>query len=264
MAPQGNLVRLPGCVVGSTTFNRHPEPLSIAGARESAGSLFGLLAGAQDLAQAAEIFRHYLRIAFRLDTEPDAKRRGGPRSVIASYRKLLEGWGFDSNSPQGAVLKGWVESRFGIAPTFHRAPLAEAASPAWVSYVGEKLGSRYQGNGIYFQLDLLFEFCQWSARRFAFPDPAPVPVWRGVNSVTEHPIVSGSLRSRKAILQLNNLVSFSLSREHAGQFGDWILSTRVPVEKLVFFPGLLGRSLLAGEGEVIALGGRYEVEMAYL
>ena len=34
----------------------------------------------------------------------------------ASYLKLLQGWGLDSNSAAGAVLKGWVESRFGIVP----------------------------------------------------------------------------------------------------------------------------------------------------
>jgi len=38
----------------------------------------------------------------------------------------------------------------------------------------------------------------------------------------------------------------------------------VPVQKLLFFPGLLGRSLLAGEAEVIAIGGAYEVTASYL
>jgi len=30
------------------------------------------------------------------------------------------GWMFNSNGFEGAVLKGWVESRFGIIPNFIR------------------------------------------------------------------------------------------------------------------------------------------------
>ncbi|HYB51535.1 MAG TPA: NAD(+)--dinitrogen-reductase ADP-D-ribosyltransferase [Burkholderiaceae bacterium] len=258
-----NLVGVPAQLIGSVAFNRHPVALSIAGTRESARGLFGLLEAAQNLAQACEIFGHFMELTFGLTPDPGARQRSERLRYRANYRKLLEGWGFDSNAAQGAVLKGWVESRFGLVPTFHAGALGRFPSPAWVRYIEQKMVSRFHGNCINLQLDLLYEYCQWAAQRFGLPARDRFAVWRGVNSLEEHRIVSGSLRSRHAVVQLNNVVSFSLSREHAEQFGDWILATSVPVQKLLFFPGLLGRSLLAGEGEVIALGGQYEVEAAY-
>lgn len=263
-----NLVGVPGALIGSTAFNRHPVALSIHGTRESARGLFDLLDTAGELAEAAEFFRHFMQITFGLTADAPARKRAGHLRWRASYLKLLEGWGFESNSPQGAVLKGWVESRFGLVPTFHRAPLQRFPSPAWIGYIEEKLASRFHGNCINLQLDLLYEYCQWAARRFGPPGcgrlPRVIPVWRGINTLDEHRVISGSLRERRAVVHLNNLVSFSLSREHAEMFGDWLLATDVPVQKLVFFPGLLGRSLLAGEAEVIALGGEYEISAAYL
>jgi NAD+--dinitrogen-reductase ADP-D-ribosyltransferase len=279
-----NLVGVPGGLIGSTAFNRHPVALSIHGTRESARGLFGLLDTASSLAEAADFFRHFMQITFGLVPDPQARKGAERLRWKASYLKLLEGWGFDSNSPQGAVLKSWVESRFGLVPTFHRAPLQRYPSPAWIAYIEEKLANRFHGNCIDLQLDLLYEYCQWAARRLWPPgagDPSAgiarggpgtrpravprlIPVWRGVNSLDEHRVVSGSLRERRAVVHLNSLVSFSLSREHAETFGDWLLATEVPVQKLLFFPGLLGRSLLAGEAEVIALGGEYEIRAAYL
>jgi NAD+--dinitrogen-reductase ADP-D-ribosyltransferase len=270
-----NLVGVPAGLIGSTAFNFHPVRLSIQGTRESARELFDLLETALSLAEAAEFFRHFMEIAFGLAPDPAGRHSGGKLRWKASYLKLLEGWGFDSNSPQGAVLKGWVESRFGLVPTFHRAPLERFPSPAWVRYIEEKLAGRFHTNCINLQLDLVYEYCQWAVRRFtpAASGPLPpvarilprtVPVWRGVNSLDEHRVLSGSLRSRSAIVHLNNLVSFSLSREHAEMFGDWLLATEVPVQKLLSFPGLLGSSLLAGEGEVIALGGQYAIRAGYL
>jgi len=258
-----NLVGVPAQLIGSIAFNRHPVPLSIAGARESARGLFTLLEETPNLGEAAETFAHYLEITFGLTPDPGARQRSEQLRWRANYRKLLEGWGFDSNGPQGAVLKGWVESRFGLVPTFHGGPLARFPSASWVRYIEQKMTSRFHGNCINLQLDLLYEFCQWAAQRFGLAGTDRIPVWRGVDSLDEHRIVAGSLREGHAVVHLNNLVSFSLSRSHAEQFGDWILATRVPVQKLLFFPGLLGRSLLAGEGEAIALGGRYEVEAAY-
>lgn len=262
-----NLVGVPASLIGSTAFNRHPVALSIHATRESARGLFDLLDSTPGLPEAAEVFRRFMQTTFGLAPDPQARERSGRLRWKASYLKLLEGWGFDSNSPQAAVLKGWVESRFGLVPTFHRAPLARFPSPAWVAYIEEKLASRFHGNCVDLQLDLLFEYCQWAVHRFGPPGSSPlsktIAVWRGVNSLDEHRVVSGSLRERRAVVHLNNLVSFSLSREQSETFGDWLLATEVPVAKLVFFPGLLGRTLLAGEAEVIALGGEYELRAAY-
>jgi NAD+--dinitrogen-reductase ADP-D-ribosyltransferase len=259
-----NLVGVPAGVIGSTAFNRHPIELSIHGTRESAPGLFRALETVPDLTAATQVFERHLRDTFGLAEDPVAGPPAARRRRRVSYRKLLEGWGFDSNSPRAAVLKGWVESRFGLVPIFHGGPLGRFPSNSWVSYIEQKMNSRFHGNCIDLQLDLLFEYGQWALRRFGLPGRERVTVWRGVDALSDHQIVSGSLRERRAVVRLNSVVSFSLSRAHAEMFGDWILQTEVPIQKLLFFPDLLGRSLLAGEGEVIALGGEYEVLAAYL
>lgn len=58
-------------------------------------------------------------------------------------------------------------------------------------------------------------------------------------------------------------MSFSRSRQLAGCFGDWVLQAEVPQCKLLLWPGLLDSALLAGEGEVLALGGDYDVQVRY-
>ena len=71
------------------------------------------------------------------------------------------------------------------------------------------------------------------------------------------------MRERRGTVRLNNLVSFSRSREEAECFGDWILQTWVPRCKLLYVPGLLGSGSLRGEAEVLALGGDYEAQISY-
>lgn len=258
-----NLVGIPAPVLGSTAFNAHPSRLRIAGARASSAGLFALLDQCGYADEARDVFEHYMELAFGLARPAARAPASESRRWKASYLKLLQGWGMDSNGPAGAVLKGWVESRFGLVPTFHRAPLLRFPSPAWVAYLEEKTTSRFHNNNIYQQLDLLFEFCQWMLWRFQLLGPvAHVELWRG-STRCEEQIVSGSLRERRCTVRLNNVVSFSLSRETAGCFGDWLLLARVPRCKLLLVPGLLSTRSLQGESEVLALGGDYEVEASY-
>lgn len=291
-----NLVGVPARVLAGTAFNAHPVPLSIAGTRESHPGLFNLLGRSQSLSDAAEVFVHYLDIAFGLRApaaheavtlDPAERRRWR-----SSWRKLLQAWGMDNASPAGAVLKGWVESRFGLVPTHHRQPLQRFPSPGWVTYLEEKTFSRLHNNNIHQQLDLLFEFCQWALQRFGLPGHADagashVRLWRG-STHCEEQLVAGSLSAprsargasspegsgqawggpalghgRHCTVRLNNLVSFSLSQEDAGCFGDWVFEARVPASKLLVFPGLLTGQVLQGEQEVLALGGDYEVVARY-
>lgn len=267
-----NLVGVPAQVLGSVEFNEHPLPLHIAGTREAHAGLFALLAGSRDLIEASEMFTHYLAIAFGLTPAPADACAAERRRWRASYLKLLQGWELENNSPSGAVLKGWVESRFGLIPTFHHAPLGRYPSPAWTRYLEEKYASRFHNNCIQQQLDLLFEFCQWVLLRFAPLGPGPhVRLWRGSNRCEEQ-VVEGSLQpqagrprhaGRRLTLHLNNLVSFSLDRERADCFGDWVLEARVPLSKLLYFPGLLPSRVLKGEGEVLVLGGDTTVQARY-
>lgn len=246
-----NRVGVSSAFIASADFCAHPVRLRIHGTRESARGLFHLLDTAPDLAEASERFRHFMAIQFDLDPPP--AEAGRARRFRASYLRLLEGWGFDANGPEGAVLKGWVESRFGLLPRFHGEALGRFPSPAWVRYIEQKMTSRYHSHTIHQQLDLLFEYCQWAVRRFGLPARGWVPVWRGVDRAQ----LEGSLSAAdgRRLVVFNNLASFSLVRDRAEPFGSMVLATDLPVQKLLFFPGLLGPTFLGGEAEVIALGG---------
>ncbi|MEF2070868.1 NAD(+)--dinitrogen-reductase ADP-D-ribosyltransferase [Consotaella aegiceratis] len=258
-----NLVGLSTDLLASVDFNDRPQRLRIAGVKEFNPSLFEMLADATSAGEAAEAFDCYMGALFGLDPEQHERRQvAGPRRFRSSYLRLLKGWGYDSNGPEGAVLKGWVESRFGLFPTYHKAPLDRVGGAAWSAYVEEKMTSRFHNNAIHAQLDLLYEYCQWCLPAWHCGDAQHLTLYRGVNDFDEHQIVE-RLDRRTVVLRLNNLISFTGDREIAGCFGDTILEAHVPVAKLLFFNDLLPRHALKGEGEYLAIGGDYRVNASY-
>ena len=261
-----NLVGVPAPLLASTAFNAHPLPLHIAGTRATHPGLFALLEGSKAATEARAMFQHYMSLSFGLGAPAADAGASERRRWKTSYLKMLQGWGLDANGAAGAVLKGWVESRFGLVPVFHGAPLGRYPSPTWMRYLEEKAGARYHNNSIWQQLDLLFEFCQWMLKRFALLGAGDahgrVTLWRGSTRVEEQ-LVAGSLRARRCTVRLNNLVSFSGSREQAGCFGDWVFEAQVPLTKLLYVPGLIDTRSLDGEAEVLALGGDYDVVVGY-
>jgi len=263
-APRGhstNLVGVPTGLLVSTAFNEHPFRLRINGVHETNPSLFAMLADATNVDEAHEAFGNYMSTVFGLD---EAQRRGEDRRRFrASYLRLLAGWGFDANGPEGGVLKGWVESRFGIFPTFHKEPLGRYPSPAWMVYVEDKMSTRFHNNSIHMQLDLLYEYCQWMLTHFLSIDQQHLTLYRGVNDFAEYQVIE-YLGRREAIARQNNLVSFTAHRDVADQFGDTILEVRVPLPKVIFFNALLPSHVLRGEGEYLVIGGDYRVKLAYL
>ena len=258
-----NLVGRPPEWLESSAFNDAPSRLHIWGVREMNRNLFTMLEQAGNLTEAGEAFFCYMMAMFGLDPEQRDEAPGGRRRYRSSFLRLIQGWNFDSSSPEGAVLKGWVESRFGVCPTFHKEVMEHAASPAWQTYVDEKMSSQFHDNAIWVQLDLLYEFCQWAIDCFAFPGETHLTLFRGVNDFDDHRILERNDR-REAVIRLNNLVSFSTDRDVAGCFGDKILTARVPVCKILFFNGLLPSHLLHGEREVLAIGGDYRVSVDYV
>lgn len=254
----GNLVGVPATAIASVGFNTHPVDLSIAGVRQAHRGLFALLHTCADAPEAAAVFAHYMDLAFALHVEaaPPRTPRRAPRS---SYAALLAGWGMDSNSAAGAVLKGWVESRFGLVPVFHGDTLGRFPSPAWIGYLEQKAGHRLHNNNILQQLDLLHSYGQWWLRRFLASGAAPLRLWRGSNRCDEQRVDSSADR-RRSVIRLNNVVSFSLDAADAGCFGDRVFCALVPPAKIVLHPGMLARPVLQGEREVLVLGGDYAVE----
>jgi NAD+--dinitrogen-reductase ADP-D-ribosyltransferase len=260
-----NLVGLPTKFIASPDFHDEPLPMHISGVREMNGTLFAMLDRASDLADAGEAFMCYMVAMFGLDPEQHESggARPGQRRFRSSFLRLIKGWGYDSNGPEGAVFKGWVESRFGIFPTYHKEPIQRIASGAWTTYVEEKMSSRFHNNAIYTQLDLVYEFCQWALPRFVGPKDTHVMLYRGTNSFDEH-LIQERVDKSNAVIRLNNLTSFSADRDVASCFGDIILTVDVPLSKLVFFNTLLSMHALNGEAEYLVIGGDYRVTASRL
>lgn len=259
-----NLVGVPTGLLASAVFNDFPVPLRIAGTRETNHGLFRMLERAETADEAAQMFQDYMGVVFGLHQEfregTDVK---GVRRYRASYLRLLKGWGYDNNSREGAVLKGWVESRFGLFPTFHKEAILKFSSSSWMGYVEEKMSSRFHNNSIYSQLDILYEFCQSMLSRFYAGGRKTLTLYRGVNDFIEHQLVE-RIDKRNVVIRLNNLISFSSERDIASQFGDNILEATVPLAKIVFFNSLLPNHPLKGEAEYLVIGGDYKVNVSYL
>jgi NAD+--dinitrogen-reductase ADP-D-ribosyltransferase len=258
-----NFVGVPTKLLASASFNTADFPLHIAGVRQENRGLFSMLETTDTPEEASTIFTNYMAVMFGVHPEQRRPVRAvnGRRRYRSGYDRLLRGWAYDSNGPEGAVLKGWVESRFGLIPTFHKDRLTRFSSPSWIHYVEQKMGSRFHNNAIFMQLDLVYEFGQWYLARFE-PEKRHFRLYRGVNDFDEHQKVE-QIDKRTLIIRLNNLVSFTAERDIASSFGDYILSTHVPASKVLYFRDLLYDINLQGEAEVIAIGGDYMVKATY-
>lgn len=166
------LVGVPAAVIASLAYNDAPVPLVIPAVRETNRALYSKLAECPDARSAGQIFQDYMDVVFGL-ARPDEPACGACRRFRASYLRLLKGWAFDASNPEGAVLKGWVESRFGLFPTWHKAALTRFSSPQWIAYVEEKMAPRFHNNAVHAQLDLLYSFCQWRLEHFPLLPPRP-------------------------------------------------------------------------------------------
>ncbi|SDH63482.1 NAD(+)--dinitrogen-reductase ADP-D-ribosyltransferase [Roseospirillum parvum] len=262
-----NLLGIPTELLASLAFNDHPIGLSLAGVREMHPRLFEMLGLAETLPEAGEAFHAYMMAVFGIDPEQRERKIGrredGARRYRSSYLRLLRGWGYDSNGPEGAVIKGWAESRFGLFPTYHKAPIRRLSGQPWIGYVEEKMSSRFHNNAIQSQLDLVYEFCQWALRRFVLKGRRHLELYRAVNDFAEHQVLDRPSK-RQAVVRMNSVVSFSTERETADCFGDTIMTAQVPAVKVLFFSGLLPSHPLKAESEVLVIGGTYRVETSYL
>ncbi len=253
-----NLCNLPAWVVASSSFNRDPRELHLAGVRESNRRLFKKLDRIDSSRMRAKVFHDYLCVKFALHHWKEYT--GSSRSSLRnSYLRFLNGWGMDSNGIEGAALKSWVQSRFGVVPTYHRKPLRnrpDGEEDARFAY--DRMRGHARTNAIDSQLDLLYEYCQYeSARRE--PAQTTLTLFRGTNDPEEH-FIRRIQSKHRSIVRLNNLVSFTADQERAWEFGSTVWKTTVAVAKIVFFSSLLGGSVLCGEAEYLAIGGDYEVE----
>ncbi|MGL5933984.1 MAG: NAD(+)--dinitrogen-reductase ADP-D-ribosyltransferase, partial [Cetobacterium sp.] len=82
----------------------------------------------------------------------------------------------------------------------------------------------------------------------------------GVNRLADYETLSMGKGGQHVIL-LNNLNSFTCSRERACEFGDYILAVDVPLTKIFFHCGLLP-GVLQGEDEFLVIGGVVDVTLS--
>lgn len=256
-----NRCNLPAVVLGSLTFQRHPAPLLLDGIAELHADLFRRLAAVAPEAR-SEVFRDYLTVRFQLEWPEQMGFTGQKKGrTKANYIKTIRGWSFDADSREGAVLKGWVESRFGLMPRWHGQPLRDPSDEPYRRYLEMRSHGLYGTNALESQLDLVYTYCQYEMAR-RHPAAQHVTLYRGINRLGDHEVLEKGADGRHLIL-LNNLNSFTCSRERACEFGDYILAVEVPLVKIFFHCGLLP-GVLQGEDEFLAIGGVAEVSLSTL
>jgi NAD+--dinitrogen-reductase ADP-D-ribosyltransferase len=256
-----NRCNLPAAILGSLTFQRSPVALRLDAVEALHRDLFRRLRRLPTAGERRALFLTHMAVSFQLDHPEESgwdaasRHPGRPK---ADYRRLLRGWMFDSNGREAAVLKGWVESRFGLLPRCHRAPLRDYGGEAYRRYCQERASGLANTNALEAQLDLLYSYCQLELAGTVGAQ-AQVRLYRGVQRLEAHEILAAPAPRRRVVL-LNSLSSFSATPERAEEFGDAVLAARVPVAKVLYSPRLLP-GLLQGEDEYLVIGGLYEVEL---
>ncbi len=255
-----NRCNLPADILGSLTFQRHPTPLKLDGVDELHRILFDRLAALPAPAERARVFMGHMDATFSLEHPEEAGYNAAWRygRAKANYLKVLRGWAFDADGREGAVLKGWVESRFGLLPRHHGGPIRDFSGPAYRHYLEQRSGGLYNTNSLEAQFDLLYSFCQYELARRS-PGETHLKLYRGVNRMRGYEELARATRPENPrIVLLNSLNSFTREHERACEFGDSILEVQVPLPKVFFFHDLLPGKL-CGEAEFSVIGGVYEV-----
>ncbi|MBF0275119.1 MAG: NAD(+)--dinitrogen-reductase ADP-D-ribosyltransferase [Nitrospinae bacterium] len=233
-------------------FNSSPLPVTINGVHAFNAPLFEHLEKF-DKEEIPKLFMEHMRVVFELDIKQE---KMGKRKFQANYLRLLRGWFFDSNRPEGGVMKGWAESRFGLPPMFHGETIENVNSPAYMIYLYDKMHPRFHNNAIFSQFDLLYEYCQYYLKEFG-KRKGRIKLYRGINHKGGDSQVLEKRDKKVWVVRNNSLVSYSSSVERASEFGDIILEVEIPHQKILCFPDILPGKLPSYEGEYIVLGGDY-------
>jgi NAD+--dinitrogen-reductase ADP-D-ribosyltransferase len=254
-----NRCNLPAVVLGSLTFQLHPAALHIDGVEALHHDLFRRLDAIGDAGNRAQQFIDYMAVHFRLHAPNEVGLTEACRidRSRVDYLRLLRGWGFNADNRDAAVMKGWVESRFGLLPRFHRQTIRCSDDEAYLHYMHDYAVGIYNTNSIEAQLDLLYCYCQYELHR-QYRDCQHLTLYRGSNDI-EKIRFEGASDNGNPLLLLNNLNSFSSDIERASEFGDQVFLIEVPLSKIVFYAELIPKYLKT-ENEYIVLGGVYECQ----
>src|SRR5512143_2163347 len=115
-----NRCNLPPWAIASHAFDEDPRPIELQGVREENRFLFDVLDRTADPDERGRRLDDWMNVRFQLHHWDEQATAGARKSLRNGWLRFLRGWGMDASSVEGAVLKGWVESRIGIPPIFHR------------------------------------------------------------------------------------------------------------------------------------------------
>lgn len=256
-----NRCNLPAVILGSLSFQHHPSALFIDGIDELHKALFKTLNTIQTHKHRAEYFMDYMIVHFRMHKLEDAGLMSGEKNkrAKADYLRMLRGWLFDADSREAAVLKSWVESRFGLLTRYHKGCLGDYTGDNYQLYLHDRSQGLYATNALEAQFDLLYSYCQYELA-LKHSDRQLMNLYRGINKLDSYEILKRDNKHQATVL-LNNLNSFTSNRERACEFGDTILEMTVPWQKILFYSDLLP-GMFSGEEEVLVIGGVYNVNIA--
>jgi len=250
-----NRCNLPARILGSATYQQFPMPLRLDGVHELHHRLFQNLKSFSNVKHRADYFKDYMTVHFCLESleemglNPQKKQR-----AKANYLQIIRGWSFNANEREGAGLKGWVESRFGLLPRYHRGKIRSTNDSAYHDYLVQRAAALYETNALEQQLDVLYTYAQYE---LVYQQQDYIRLYRGINDLDNQEILAKTEKGTYWML-LNSLNSFSANKERADEFGDLILTTDVPLSKIFCYSGLLP-NLLQGEDEYLVIGGLYEM-----
>jgi NAD+--dinitrogen-reductase ADP-D-ribosyltransferase len=247
-----NRCNLPAAILGGLSFQRHPVALQLDGIAELHRDLWQRLAMMSQHTERARLFMDYMSVHFLLEEPEEAGYQPQQRHarIRMDYRQLLRGWMFDADSREGAVLKGWVESRFGLLPTWHKGTISSPEADTYQHYMHERTAGIYNTNALEAQLDLLYGYCQYELSK-CYADDAHLQLYRGINPDAAHHLPT------YGVMLFNNLNACSRSQERADEFGSQVYRVDVPRAKVFYYSGLLP-GLLQGEDEHLVIGGLYD------
>lgn len=251
-----NRCNLPPWVIGSRHYNEDPQPIEIQGVLRANRFLFATLDTVNDPDERARRFDDWISVRFQLHHWQEQSTDSSRRSLKNSYLRFLRGWGVDSSSVEGAVMKSWVESRMGIRPTFHRERIDARECEAYMAYARDQVRGMACTNAIHDQLDLVYAYTQYELAR-RLPGEKWLTLYRGQNDVEED--VVEKLGPREQVVRLNNLCSFTDDRERAWEFGSTVWEARIGIPRIFFASCVFPKTFLKGEGEYIVIGGEMRV-----
>jgi NAD+--dinitrogen-reductase ADP-D-ribosyltransferase len=256
-----NHCNLPADILGGLTFQRAPVALELDGVAQFHRGLFSLMNKLDDAQERARAFTMHLNAAFYLDEPEQAgyTSKSKQKRQKADYLRMVRGWSFDADGREGAALKGWVESRFGLLPRHHGAPIRNLSGEAYRRYLEMRATALYGTNALESQFDLLYTYCQYELARL-YPGKTHLTLYRGVNRVDDYETLA-TLDDKRRVVLFNSLSSFTANRERADEFGDYLLTAQVPLAKVFCYTRLLP-GMLQGEDEYTVIGGLYEVSIA--